>query len=353
VTRGRLLIAGDLSSPHVMRWAQPLSDLGWRVAVVGFGEDVHEAVECFRLGSAAGGDARFGRAVPRYVRVVRGFRPDVVHAHFASSYGVLAALASRHVPLVISAWGSDILSSHDRPRWVSPLITYALRRARFVTGDSTDVLAAVARRAPRTQTERVVFGPELGWTTAPRAELALILSARQPRDFYRIPTIVEAFGKAQERLPDWTLDVIAWGEPPAELQQARARIPQPDQVRFLPFLDRRALEAEHLAAAVFVSIPDHDGTSVSVLEGMAAGAFPILSDIPANRELVRDGENGILVPTGDTALLAAALERACLDEDLRSRARAANRIRIARSATSEAAVASLDQIYCKAQRSHS
>jgi L-malate glycosyltransferase len=48
----------------------------------------------------------------------------------------------------------------------------------------------------------------------------------------------------------------------------------------------------------FVSLPQSDSVSVSVLEAMAHGCIPILSDLPANRELVRDGDNGLIVHDG-------------------------------------------------------
>ena len=45
--------------------------------------------------------------------------------------------------------------------------------------------------------------------------------------------------------------------------------------------------------------------SVSVLEAMAHGCVPIVSDLPANRELVRDGDNGLVVADGRVLDMAA------------------------------------------------
>jgi glycosyltransferase involved in cell wall biosynthesis len=59
---------------------------------------------------------------------------------------------------------------------------------------------------------------------------------------------------------------------------------------------------------VFVSVPDSDGTSVSLLEAMGAGCLPVLSDVPANREWVVHGSNGLLVE--DLSRLSEALAQA-------------------------------------------
>ena len=63
----------------------------------------------------------------------------------------------------------------------------------------------------------------------------------------------------------------------------------------------RSLEPEAQArwyawAQWYLSLPQSDSVSVSVLEAMAHGCIPLLSDLPANRELVRDGDNGMIVP---------------------------------------------------------
>ena len=45
----------------------------------------------------------------------------------------------------------------------------------------------------------------------------------------------------------------------------------------------------------YISLPRSDSVSVSVLEAMAHGCVPILSDLPANRELVQHGRNGVIL----------------------------------------------------------
>jgi glycosyltransferase involved in cell wall biosynthesis len=76
---------------------------------------------------------------------------------------------------------------------------------------------------------------------------------------------------------------------------------------------------------IYVSTSLHDGTSVSLLEAMGSGAFPVVTDIPSNREWVSDGENGFLVSQKDKNLLGRRIVGAIRDQRLMSEACTKNR----------------------------
>jgi glycosyltransferase involved in cell wall biosynthesis len=75
---------------------------------------------------------------------------------------------------------------------------------------------------------------------------------------------------------------------------------------------------------LYVSTSLSDTTSVSLLEAMACGLFPIVSDIPANREWIEDGVNGCLVPVQQPMKLAMTIIDAWKDPSFRDRAVHAN-----------------------------
>ena len=58
-----------------------------------------------------------------------------------------------------------------------------------------------------------------------------------------------------------------------------------------------------------MSVPLFDGISETLLEAMAAGCIPILSDIPPNRIIVPDSENAIFTRADSAATLAADIEK--------------------------------------------
>jgi glycosyltransferase involved in cell wall biosynthesis len=63
-------------------------------------------------------------------------------------------------------------------------------------------------------------------------------------------------------------------------------------------------------ADLYISASHVDGSSVSLMEALACGLPCLVSDIPANREWVTDGENGWLFPDGDAEALAARILQA-------------------------------------------
>jgi glycosyltransferase involved in cell wall biosynthesis len=79
-------------------------------------------------------------------------------------------------------------------------------------------------------------------------------------------------------------------------------------------------------ADIYVSTSLHDGTSVSLLEAMGSGVFPVVTDIPANREWITNGENGLLVSAYEAESLASKIIHAIRNRELARKSREGNRL---------------------------
>jgi len=87
--------------------------------------------------------------------------------------------------------------------------------------------------------------------------------------------------------------------------------------------------------------------SVSLLEAMACGAVPIVSDLPANREVITNGKNGYIVPVHDEDALAEAIIYLYYDKEIRISMRRKNLEFVAEYADEKKHLARMEDIYYK------
>jgi glycosyltransferase involved in cell wall biosynthesis len=252
-------------------------------------------------------------------RVLRDFKPDLVHAGPVPSCGFLAALAGAK-PLVVMSWGSDVLVEAERNPVTRWLTRYTLRRADIVIGDCRAVREKV-RALSGIPDDRIVTYPwgidlqtfqprrsslglreQLGWDRA-----RVFLSTRSWEPPYRLDVLVAAFSLVARQVDDVCLVLLGDGSMAPQIRQMiaegghEARVHMAGQVPHLMLADYYNL------ADIYVSSVPNDGTSISLLEAMACGLPVIVVDAPGNREWVMPGKNGWLFEVDNPKALATAM----------------------------------------------
>lgn len=254
------------------------------------------------------GALRYPLAVPRLRRELAAFAPDLVNAHYVPNYGLMGALAGRR-PLVVAAWGSDLLVVPRRDPLQRVRARFVLRRADRVIADSANLAAAArALGAPAERVLEIPWGvdPER-FRPGPPRERGLLLSTRMHEAVYDIPVILEAASRILASHPHARLVVTGEGTQRSVLEALAARRLPAGRCQFVGRVDTATM-ADWLARAdIFLSASHSDSTSVSLLEAMASGAVPVVSDLEGNREWVSQGDGARLFPAGDPAALAQAI----------------------------------------------
>jgi glycosyltransferase involved in cell wall biosynthesis len=134
-----------------------------------------------------------------------------------------------------------------------------------------------------------------------------------------LPLLLEAVSRAD----GVTLAIAGEGPERGAVEAGVRRLGLEDRVRLLGPLSRDGvLELFHAADGTVLS-SGWENFPHSVVESLAVGTPVLATDVGGVAEVVRDGENGLLVAPGDAAALAAAIGRFAGDEDLRRRLRAA------------------------------
>ncbi len=241
-------------------------------------------------------------------------RPDVIHVHQVNSYALYTLLAARglNIPVVITAWGSDILVAPKRNRLMRKIVSYCLKKADYLTSDSSfmaDEMRKIAR--PKNNIVLANFGIESVEMSMDKENV--FYSNRLHKKLYNVDRIIRAFADfhSQPQHAGWRLVIAATGEETSQLKSLTESLEISNAVEFVGWLSKEENARWYAKAKYWVSIPDSDATSISLLEAMAHGCIPIVSDLPANREWIQPGVNGWIVDASANAFLSG---RTPLDE---------------------------------------
>jgi glycosyltransferase involved in cell wall biosynthesis len=225
---------------------------------------------------------------------------DLVHAHWLPA-GAVAVLTGR--PFVVQLWGTDVEVARRAP-WLARRI---LRRARLAICASQE-LAGAARELGARVVRVIPSGVDVPESVGDPDEPPHILYAGRLSAEKGVLELVEA----ARGLP-----LVVAGDGPLREQV-------PGALGFVPHDELLGLYGR---AAVVACPSRREGFGVVCAEAMAHGRPVVASAVGGLRDLVVDGETGLLVPPGDVAALRSALERLLADAELRRRLGAAARAR--------------------------
>lgn len=230
----------------------------------------------------------------RIVRFMKKERPQVVHIHQINRLAYFATRAARKlkIPVVSTAWGSDVLLMPQKNKLNAAMVSYVLRHSMYVTADAQSMIDAMQQLVPNvTKYKHIQYGIEL---IKPVVKENIIFSNRFLTPLYRVAQIITYFKPFSDIHPDWKLVIASMGSDEAHLKSMVEAYSISEHVEFVGWLSKAENDMWYAKSKVYISIPSSDGTSVSVLEAMSAGCIPILSDLQVSKEWITHLKNGII-----------------------------------------------------------
>lgn len=249
------------------------------------------------------------------------YRPDICHVHWAGFAPLVPKI--RLCRYGVTVWGSDIYYLPRETIANQIKIKHALRDADFITCDSIDLKREITAVIGKSNNISVIqwgvdtklFKPGLavdGWrermSISPNDKV--IFSPRSINPIYETETILKAFVLISREHKDVVLIQKYYNADPVRLSYLKkiaCEMGIEGRVRWIGELDYNEMPFLYNSADIVVSIPSSDGTPLSLLEAMACGVPPIISDLPSVMEWVEPGKSGIVVPVGNYRALAKAI----------------------------------------------
>jgi glycosyltransferase involved in cell wall biosynthesis len=136
-----------------------------------------------------------------------------------------------------------------------------------------------------------------------------------------LEVLIEAAGRLRDKagLPDICFLVVGDGELRDQLRLQVAELGLEDTVRLVGGQPPDEIPRWLAAADLFVLPSRYEGMSIAVMEAMASGLPVVATEVSGTAELIPDADHGRVVPVGDAAALAAAIEELLTDPELRRR----------------------------------
>lgn len=237
--------------------------------------------------------------------IIQELKPDIIHIHQVNrlAYFVAKSAKKLNIRLVTTAWGSDVLVMPKKNKFFHFLVKKTLDRSTFVTADAQNMIDEMKKISP-SESKYVLLQYGIDKIDSTDKE-QIIYSNRLHKGFYRVDQIIRYFNEFQKVNPNWKLIVASSGVETENLKNLASSLNLHDKVEFVGWLNQEENNSWYAKAMIYISIPESDGTSVSVLEAMSAGCIPVVPNIPVSYEWIENGVNGIIESENKNPLFEA------------------------------------------------
>jgi len=321
----KICLLAPANSVHTLKIAYSLKENGNEVLIISFHKPLPKDINALYFPPIFSplGKLNYLLHIPKIKKIVEQYRPDILHAHYISSYGLVGSLLNYH-PFIVSVWGSDIFDFPNKSIFHKYLIIYALNKADFILSTS-NVMAEETKKYTYKEVFITPFGvdcekfkpmPEF----KPKDKIIIgTIKALKPK--YGIEYLVRAFKILVDKYPSLPLELYIGGEGylKEELEKLVRSLNIEDKVKFLGFISNDEVPKYFNMFTVSVSVSESESFGVAVVEAESCGVPVVVSNIGGLPEVVKDGETGFIVPPKNPEATAHAVEKILLDEELRKK----------------------------------
>lgn len=362
----KICYLADAGSIHTQRWVKYFVDNGHEVHLISFSSFGGYNIENVKLHlrKRLHPQIRFVSFPANLFfegiqvrKLIKEIKPDIVHVHYIAGYGVLG-LSGFH-PLVATGWGSDILIAPKKSKIAKKIVKYTLKHTDLFTSDSNYLRdVAIGYGAPSNSSYVINFGvnfkvfnpfskPTKNELRANLNGCPIVISTRSFEYVYNIDIIIRTIPFVLEEVPNVKfIFKNGYGTKGPELMDLARKMGVADHIIFIDKMEDYDKIPYYLNVSdIFISVPSSDSTSVSLLEAMACDLPVIVSDLPANREWIKDDWNGYIVPVRDEKALADAIVKLLKDEKKRKLFGKRNYELVKEKANYEKNMGKMDELY--------
>lgn len=321
----KILILSEANSIHTKRWVKSLSEKGIQISLFSLTSpkdnyysiltNVNVVNVRKSINSSIISKLNYLTVIPRLKKLIQEEKPDIIHAHYASSYGLLGALVKTHIPYIVSVWGSDVYDFPNITPFGKQIIKYNLKKADYILSTS-HVMAKETKKYTDKEIIVTPFGVDISLfkpKETQRTDTFIIGNVKTLRPKYGIDDLIKASQIVMSNNPNQNIRLEIYGEGPQkeELINLAKELGIEDKVIFKGFVDNNKLPEVYSSFSVAVSLSVYNSESFGVVavEAMACGCPVVTSDADGFTEVVENDKTGFIVPKRNPEAAAEAIQK--------------------------------------------
>lgn len=227
---------------------------------------------------------------------------NVCHTHFIIPTGDAAQWVKRkyHIPYVITAHGSDVEGYNQKTymkimhKFLKPFWRSIVRDSAKVIAPSEYLLGLMRRELSTGEYILLPNGLDIAmyenlYLSNFQKENRILLMGRMQKS-KNFQTVLRAISRAD--LHGWKVDLLGDGPYREELEKLSKELGITDRVMFHGWIDNASPEQMSYLkkTSIYITASHFENCPMAVLETIAAGCYPLLSDIPAHRQFIKDDQ---------------------------------------------------------------
>ncbi|MBC8525762.1 MAG: glycosyltransferase family 4 protein [Candidatus Cloacimonetes bacterium] len=291
----KLLIFGDGSIIHTKKWIDVFKGY-YKLYLISFSKAEFTGVECHYLDvgtiSTSGNNYKYLLQILKVRKLIMRIKPDIINAHFLTSYGFIIALLNLRMPVLLTLHGSDVLITPQKSLMYRLAAKYTLSKLDYYFSAATHISVILEKKyhVKSTKITTIQYGVDVKKITQMQSDIKDIgfISTRNFVQNSNISIIIKAFAQYVKKNPENKLYILGSGVQEKELHDLVESLEVKENIIFTGKLQHDELLKFLVRAKNYLSMTTSDGSSLSLLEAMAAKVIPIVSDIRANREVLQD-----------------------------------------------------------------